>query len=66
MVKKIFTMLGIVLGIIVVVVGGIFGVSYLTGAFDDKSIAIRTLYFANPDDEEDTSIKEMEVRTLDD
>ena len=59
-------MVGIIVGIAVVVIGGIFGVSFLTGAFDDKSIAIRTLYFENTADAADTSIKEMEVRTLND
>ncbi|MBQ9791236.1 MAG: hypothetical protein IJW28_01485, partial [Clostridia bacterium] len=66
MVKKILTMMGIFVGVAVLVVGAIFGISFLTGAFDEKSIAIRTLYFENPEDAEDTSIKEMEVRTLND
>lgn len=65
-VKKILMMLGIVVLGIVVVIGAIFGISYLTGAFEDKAIAIRTLYFENPENSEDTSIKEMEIRTLDD
>ena len=63
--KTLLTLLIVILGI-AVIVGAIFGVSALMGVFDEKYIAIRNLYFENPEDATDTSIKEIEIRTLDD
>ena len=65
-IKKLLLTIGIIIVGMAVVAGGIFGIYYLMGGFEEKVIAIKTLYFENPDNPDDTTIKEMEVRTLED